>query len=394
MAVITGLIWAGLLTSWSVEEWSEKQTITTLDSIAAPIKDVQFPSVTVCPERFTKPDNWALPQLVLNSFAFECYDKSSYSPEFPDCTLTAKIREDFVNEIIKELQSIFMSWANDPEVQFSKIKFEDLFVSDELTIAIQQKNFSIGELKSIYTNNFGIKTNQEVVKELEDRFEHVKGDCKDDGCKRLNNITRHVMSGGQMLLSTGEKMLFGTFFQSFIEVLGSDEKESSLSNAKLYNLGSKNIYRCKDINDIEKRLHTVLNKIAVSFGLPKNLSISLFDIPSMVSTFDFEHNFEMGNKDVFAYSQCQHESKLFDMDQCKSLWIEYLEGEKGHPCRYQESCCHKWTSLMNINLSFIMKILKIATGVGRNWIDYGKLQQTLTESKVSGYVINQNYRIE
>ena len=384
MAVITGLIWAGLLTSWSVEEWSEKQTITTLDSIAAPIKDVQFPSVTVCPERFTKPDNWALPQLVLNSFAFECYDKSSYSPEFPDCTLTAKIREDFVNEIIKELQRIFMRWANDPEVQFSKIKLEDLFVSDELTIAIQQKNFSIGELKSIYTNNFGIKTNQEVVKELEDRFEHVKGDCKDDGCKRLNNITRNVMSGGKMLLHTGKGMPFGNFMRSFVQVLSSEEKESSFSNAKLYYLGSKNIYRCRDINQNEEKLHDVLNKIAIALGLLNNLTISLFDIPSMVSTFDFENTLNMGNKDVFVYSQCQHESKLFAIDQCMTRWSKYIQGTKGHPCKYQEACCHKWTGLLNNNLSFVMKIMKIATGVGRNWIDYGQLQKTLTVSNISG----------
>ena len=137
-----GLMWAGLLTSWSVQEWSEKQTITTLDSIAAVVKDVQFPSVTVCPERFTKPDNWALAQLVLNSFAFECYEKSSSSPEFPNCTLTTNIREDLVNEIVRELQSIFMRWANDPEIQFNRIK-PDLMVSDELAMAIIHKNFSI-----------------------------------------------------------------------------------------------------------------------------------------------------------------------------------------------------------------------------------------------------------
>ena len=383
MAVITGLIWAGLLTSWSVEEWSEKQTITTLDSIAASIKDVQFPSVTVCPERFTKPDNWALPQLILNSFAFECYEKSSKSSEFPNCTLTTKIREDFVKEIVKELQSELISWAYDPEVKFNRVK-PDLTMLDELAIAIKQKNFSLAELKSTYVDNFGMKTYQEIKKALKEKFKQFKGDCKDNGCKSLANVTKIVQSVGKMLFHTGKGMPFGTFMRSFVEVLSSDEKESSLSNAKLYNLGYKNIQRCKDINDLENRLHTILNKIAISFGLPKNLTISLFDIPSMVSNFDFENTLNMGNKDVFVYSQCQHESKLFAIDQCMTRWSKYLQGTKGHPCKYQEACCHKWTGLLNNNISFVMNIMKIATGIGRNWIDYGQFQKTLTDSNISG----------
>ena len=60
-----------------------------------------------------------------------------------------------------------------------------------------------------------------------------------------------------------------------------------------------------------------------------------------------------------------------------------LQGTKGHPCNYQEACCHKWTGLLNNDLSLVMKVMKIATGVGRNWIDYGQLQKTLTDSNVS-----------
>ena len=381
--MITGLIWAGLLTSWSVEEWSVKQTITTLDSIAASIKDVQFPSVTVCPERFTKPDNWALPQLILNSFAFECYEKSPNSVEFPNCTVTKKLREDFVDEIVKELQSKFMSWAYDPDVQFYRVK-SDLTMLDGLAIAMKQKNFSLAELKSIYVDNFGIKTDQVVTKELHDRFMLFKGFCKDDGCKSLANVTKIVKLVGKMLLSTGKGIPFGTFLRSFIEVLDSDENKSSLSNAKLYNLGSKNIYRCRDISDMEESFHSILNKIAIAFGLSNNVTISLFDISSMVSTFDFENTNDMGNKDVFAYSQCQHESKLFVIDQCKFKWMEYLQGRKGHPCKYQEACCHKWTGLLENDLSLIMKIMKLATGLGRNWLDYGQLQKILTDPKISG----------
>ena len=40
-------------------DWDDNPVITTMDSIAAPIKNIQRPTVTVCPDEDTPPDNWA-----------------------------------------------------------------------------------------------------------------------------------------------------------------------------------------------------------------------------------------------------------------------------------------------------------------------------------------------
>ena len=97
----------------AIEDWQENQTITTLESISAPVTGIQFPTVTFCPDRFTPPDNWALPEIILNSLAFECYDD-----EFPECSKGEKLRKDF-KKLISDLHSELMRRAGQGNFQFS-----------------------------------------------------------------------------------------------------------------------------------------------------------------------------------------------------------------------------------------------------------------------------------
>ena len=61
-------IFAGKMISYTFNDWEEHQTITTLDSIAVPIEEVQFPTVTVCPNPESPPDNWSYLEKILNIF--------------------------------------------------------------------------------------------------------------------------------------------------------------------------------------------------------------------------------------------------------------------------------------------------------------------------------------
>ena len=47
--IVTGFSLASFIIHDSVMDWEENQTITTLESITRPIQEVQFPTVTVCP---------------------------------------------------------------------------------------------------------------------------------------------------------------------------------------------------------------------------------------------------------------------------------------------------------------------------------------------------------
>ena len=65
--IVLGFSAAGYLIYNSMLDWEDNQTITTLESIANPIQDVHFPTVTVCPHEKNVPDNWSFLEKLLNA---------------------------------------------------------------------------------------------------------------------------------------------------------------------------------------------------------------------------------------------------------------------------------------------------------------------------------------
>ena len=53
-------------------EWADNPVMTTLDTIAAPINNIQFPTVTVCADTKEPPDNWAFLENLLDFLDFNC----------------------------------------------------------------------------------------------------------------------------------------------------------------------------------------------------------------------------------------------------------------------------------------------------------------------------------
>ena len=80
----------------AIQDWTDNPVLTTLDTIVAPIEDIQFPTVTVCPDESHDPDNWAAIETILNNFEFSCgtdvHNTGSYT--IP-CNNTKEVREDF-----------------------------------------------------------------------------------------------------------------------------------------------------------------------------------------------------------------------------------------------------------------------------------------------------------
>ena len=64
--IIVGFIASGVFLNTSFNDWTSEPIITTMDSIAAPINDIQFPTVTVCQNGHRQPDRWAYLETVLN----------------------------------------------------------------------------------------------------------------------------------------------------------------------------------------------------------------------------------------------------------------------------------------------------------------------------------------
>ena len=140
--IVIGFAFAGFFIYESVLEWDSKQTITTLESIATPLyNNVPFPTVTVCPHEDSKPDNWA------------------FVEKFYDLINSEKVRDDFVNDILKKLFKKLVSlYSNNTnslkwEQNQGNLQYESHY--KELSEFVCKKKISQDDLKIAVVHNFG-----------------------------------------------------------------------------------------------------------------------------------------------------------------------------------------------------------------------------------------------
>ena len=77
-------------------EWYDDPVITSLDSIATPVEFVQFPTITVCNDKFNEVhDNWAAIENLFNFVDYSCYTVADSIKYGRYCNVTEQLRNDF-----------------------------------------------------------------------------------------------------------------------------------------------------------------------------------------------------------------------------------------------------------------------------------------------------------
>lgn len=78
------------------QEWYDDPVITSLDSIATPVEFVQFPTITVCNDKFNEVhDNWAPIESIFNFVDIYCYSPANSIKYGKYCNVTDNLRNDF-----------------------------------------------------------------------------------------------------------------------------------------------------------------------------------------------------------------------------------------------------------------------------------------------------------
>ena len=81
-----------------MQDWNDNPVLISVDSLENPLKDIEFPAITICPD--FEPDHTALKELVFNLFEYNC------DLENNNCE---NIRQDFkdpINQVFYGLESI------------------------------------------------------------------------------------------------------------------------------------------------------------------------------------------------------------------------------------------------------------------------------------------------
>ena len=412
--ILTGFSIAGYMIYNSLVDWDANQTITTLDSIATPIQEVQFPTVTVCPHEHSPPDNWSFLEKILNMINVS--DSNS--------------RNDITNPILtKLLDNLEDKYRSNPENPLWTSSSDDPFELNfnhnflvEISKSVCNKNFSISDLRKAFVG--GQNLNDVITNLLRldlsgEEFMNLKY-CDSNKC--CDNMIKQpflqgIVSAGYFLHSASstivnnQKLSLGSFLVNFANLT---HEEIGIADVmtfwSLFNLDSKLDSRfmdkyCQKTSTRDKFLQNYFKDLGIVLGFEANHSLSLFDLPSILtSTFNYKEfssdTSEQHVRDTFLYSQCEMETlkqELGTPHACyKAGWKTFLSKNSLHPCETNETmhsshinCCHFWTGFLRNKLKPIMKVMRMASGRGNshfNLTDF--LQPFLENSELVKYSMN------
>ena len=128
--IITGFYLSGTVIKSAITEWYNDPVITSLDSIAAPIDSIQFPTITVCrDETIEPPDNWTIPEILLNLLDFGCRIEYWQIQIGMYCNVTEPLRKDY-QFLLKSVVNVYTHWLfekgnmNDSKKLFNQNRYE------------------------------------------------------------------------------------------------------------------------------------------------------------------------------------------------------------------------------------------------------------------------------
>ena len=283
----------------SILKWESKQTITTLESIATPIQNIQFPTVTVCAHENSEPDNWAFLEKIFDAIQL-------------DGSGSEKVEDEITDKLIEKLYEMLLSKhssSNDSQFwleNFDTDKFEELYSAASSIVCLKKIDFD--DMKNIAVNSFGksYTTIEPFIKGLDDLHRENKTEnLTSDEC--FEWLSQHNLNGSLNVVqflyyrSLYSKLSFGTFMVNF----------ANLTSANISNLNeewstfdlepmqfrrkypSEICVYCEKISTYEKYLHNYFKELGIVTGFKEN-AVSLFDLPSMLSTsFDAKYWYEI-----------------------------------------------------------------------------------------------------
>ena len=85
---------------WGIFKWQVVFQFISVDTIDAPLKEIQFPTLTFCHDENFQPDNWAIIENIFNFLDFRNDEKlrSDFEPVF---RLLFNDVHDYVEETVK-----------------------------------------------------------------------------------------------------------------------------------------------------------------------------------------------------------------------------------------------------------------------------------------------------
>ena len=386
-------------------DWDDNPVITTMDSIAAPIKNIQRPTVTVCPDEDTPPDNWAPIEVIANYLSFACTNSEyqAYIPGvdlLPLCNSTKHIRKDF-EYVIKAITRDMTKWMVDPALQVSHEEVRGDSSMNELiwkvAEAITDGKVDRHLVENLPSDYFGIDANiKSILKSLinetdvdysffynyyYNNYNEDKANCTSNEClatlKQFYGIVEAMYEA-----NPSPNLPFGSLLSWFLP----QEYEQFSNDVKILGMNSLDV----DSYFIEQKqaylnAHNLFTELTKYYGFKANESISLFDIPAIMSENKEKEKVRASNS--YAFYMTQNNITQAELSRCYNVWNAYSvdQTSKKHPC--EEDCCNKGPKSMGNNLEAIMRVMRIARGRGKARFNLTEILQNVINDEEMRYPI-------
>ena len=341
----------------SVHEWNENPVITSVDSIESPLKEIDFPAITLCHEPQYQVDNWALTEMIFNFFEFGCT-----SSDF-ECKGSEALRKDFqpfLDLIFDHVTEKIDDTLLDEESLHRVIRDKNV---EDVVQAILANITSIEELEDVMKTSIG-KFSSEVtfIKKFVPKTIE-KHACEND-CQKLYGKARMLLFKAKvfkLMSSFG----FGTLLRNFASILGiTFDQENTFTASK------RKIQLCNELSNAERNFHDIMLHLGFAFGVNASLhDFSTFQKIAADSKEEGEARLEYPFYTLCHFNQSDEHLDIVNskkyLPTCFSKWTHTLEGSNA-PCKnpyvvYENTFCSKGTSkLIGSDLMKIMKMMKFA----------------------------------
>ena len=393
--IASGFAFSGLFIHHALDDWSASQVVTTLDSIAAPIEEVDFPTVTVCPEEYGPPNNWAFLETLLNSLTFQCNPSSFANVSlFPGCNGSEKLRRDY-QALIKHFVNKFKQWV-------FKAGGKWPILSKDLD-SVESVPYFIAELlaNGTITRRYLTKLPYELFARftsLHDVLGQYQEDrdayCTSHACQEeVDFVDKFVqlIRLEEIDSCRADAFFFGSFLVNAVLVDQITHTFDAFRNIQDLEDG----YLCQQ-TDLDKLLHGFFKSLGTGLGLNEDELVSIFDIPSILGVHNEDSSWNLPVSQTFLFTQCQlsQELRKGDFGVCVNFWNDWINNpsEVSNPCKnptIASKCCNVWTSKFRKNLKAVMKVMRFASRRGKSGVDIASFLKPFNESNIlNGYSMN------
>ena len=361
-----GFLIAGFMITSAFDEWAENPVVTTMDSIAAPITNIQFPTVTLCNDEYEIPNSWAFPEMVLNFTSLACEDGKNKQ----DCETFKKLRNDFNflwEPILADFKSLFfqnkkdiinaplLKWDWTSATAFDEdYNYYDYYhyyedkdnlkcdggnvCQDFLAEMIANKTLSVNLLNDLAQTSLGMNTRMISLVEKAFGIELPKREkdglyCKSMECQgelKILNVYLSLL----YLSKNGKTPGFGTLLKYFTGMEREGGRDNFISFLKSTTDSYPVDFKCNSkslgLKKGEIMIHEYMKGISKLVGFSDEELVSIYDLPGMLTLIQYDREGKLGPQS-YVYSRCQNDVdfKETDLFNCYHDWNIYAHGVSG-----------------------------------------------------------------